>query len=873
MKQKLHKNDQLANRLVNYTLTAGALAGLTGNVAAQVSYSGPQDVTLNLGSTVSLDLDGDATFDFNFSLGYFSYGTTSSSFGVRYAVMMPATGAYSNSWIAGYTLSSRLMVMGLDDAGVIDSAAPGWTNTSGAAPLGAFGDRYFSYYGPSYTYIDVNGNFPGQTRFAGIRFMIGGNLHYGWLRVSLDSAVSELIIHDWAYETTPGAGIVTDGAGPVATLIPDVPPRTNIQEVNVNITFDEQANGLDISDFTVFNGTAQSLTEITPGLEYNLVVTAGVHGTVSVTLPEGVVTDMYGNGNEEYLTSWFYDDRIPTTTMTPEYGDYTNMPTQEVSIVFSEGVVALELSDFIITNGTAANLTELVIDTEFTVEITASAEGTVIVELPAGAVLDYGSNPNELVSIEWTYDATPPEVTLDVPEALSADQMQVVSITFNEEVEGFELGDIVVSNGSAANLIEVTPGLDYTVEVTAAADGEVIVEIPSAAVTDLASNENGANETSWIYDGTAPIVGLVSSLSGTTGEVMATITISANEPIVGLELGDLTVTNGTASNLVVVTPGLEYTVDVTATAGGAVSVELPVDAVTDEAGNGNALVSVNWTYDDTVPTAQLAAGAALTNLSVVTVSIDFSEEVSGLELTDFNVTNGTATNLVEVTAGLAYTVDVTATADGAVEVELIADAVEDASGNGNASVSVSWEYDGTAPSATVDAGGGATINDETTTISITFDEEVEGLELTDISVTNGTADNLVEVTAGTSYTVDITATAEGEVSVEVNAGAVTDAAGNENAAASDNYIYEIIEGLDSHLSDGIRIYPNPSEGMLNIELERESTIRILTTSGRLVIVKNLVTNEVLDMSNLSQGVYILQVENETGISYHRFTIK
>ena len=85
------------------------------------------------------------------------------------------------------------------------------------------------------------------------------------------------------------------------------------------------------------------------------------------------------------MSSWFYDDRPPTVTLANADGANTNVATQVVDIVFSEEVVGFVLGDVVVTNGTAANLVEVVANQEYTLEITATAEGAVTVELPDAA--------------------------------------------------------------------------------------------------------------------------------------------------------------------------------------------------------------------------------------------------------------------------------------------------------------------------------------------------------------------------------------------------------------------------------------------------------------------------------------------------------
>ena len=68
-------------------------------------------------------------------------------------------------------------------------------------------------------------------------------------------------------------------------------------------------------------------------------------------------------------------------------------------------------------------------------------------------------------------------------------------------------------------------------------------------------------------------------------------------------------------------------------------------------------------------------------------------------------------------------------------------------------------------------------------VTITFSEEVTGFAVGDITVGNGTAGNFATAD-NVVFTADITPTAAGTVTIDVAAGVCTDAAGNENEAAT-----------------------------------------------------------------------------------------
>ena len=293
---------------------------------------------------------------------------------------------------------------------------------------------------------------------------------------------------------------------------------------------------------------------------------------------------------------------------------------------------------------------------------------------------------------------------------------------------------------------------------------------------------------------------------------------------------------------------------------------------------------IDWAYEST-PDTEILAGdvgvpqalltpenAEITNVQTNTVTIKFNQEIQDLALEDFVVTNGTAANLTEVTAGIEYTIEVTATAEGEVTVELPAGAVTNVGAEDNLQATVSWEYDVTAPVATLNAD--ATTEESTATVTISFSEEITGLEAGDFSVTNGTADNLTEVTEGTEFTVDITASSGGEVTVELPAGAVSDMAGNENAIASISYTYSAgTTGLETHSEADIKLYPVPANDYIRVELANEATIHITDLNGRLILTREHVLNETIGLERMTSGLYLMHIETEQGIEVRKFSIE
>ena len=198
------------------------------------------------------------------------------------------------------------------------------------------------------------------------------------------------------------------------------------------------------------------------------------------------------------------------------------------------------------------------------------------------------------------------------------------------------------------------------------------------------------------------------------------------------------------------------------------------------AANSEAVVTIRASDLDT-PTVKLSTSAPDRVSGMFEVAIDFSESVTGFDMTDFALVNAIAGNLAG--SGASYTVEITPTGNGVVSIELPAASIEDAAGNANtASNTITRQADGTAPELTILLPDAETHG--AFTASFTFSEDVTGFELADISVTNGAVSAFAG--SGADYTVLVTPAAVGTVELRVGDGAGADAAGNTSLAAAAN---------------------------------------------------------------------------------------
>ncbi|NJM79827.1 MAG: S8 family serine peptidase [Flavobacterium sp.] len=92
----------------------------------------------------------------------------------------------------------------------------------------------------------------------------------------------------------------------------------------------------------------------------------------------------------------------------------------------------------------------------------------------------------------------------------------------------------------------------------------------------------------------------------------------------------------------------------------------------------------------------------------------------------------------------------------------------------------------------------------------------------------------------------------------------------------------IISGLNLSLSndefskDGLSIYPNPAENLLNIQSDFDfinAKVKIFDVSGKIVYSNNDFKDNIIDISNLLKGFYILEINNENKILTKKFIKK
>lgn len=397
---------------------------------------------------------------------------------------------------------------------------------------------------------------------------------------------------------------------------------------------------------------------------------------------------------------------------------------------------------------------------------------------------------------------TEAESALDVADSYAIDGASLSNVEWSSsptvELAALETPDPEVSksgvSGVSSSGTSTAPvgGAVEAAGVAGATGGWGALGFLAVGGVALAGSGGGSNDQSPV-DTTQPTLTISNNVntSTATGPVLYTFTFS--EPVTGFSASDITVTGGTQGTFTAVS-STSYTLSVVPTAGmaGTLNVSVASAAALDSAGNGSLSATASQAYDTvgavvdtTPPTLTLSDNAATTTVNgPVLYTFDFSEQVTGFDISKITVTGGVAGSLTQV-GQMQYTLLVTPNSGttGTINVSVAAGAVSDVSGNAStAAVSSSQAYDTTVV-VTDTAAPTLSITDDLTsatanapvTFTFTFNEAVQGFAASDITLTGGTAGTFTQISSNT-YTLVVTPNdnATGTLSASVAAGTVAD---------------------------------------------------------------------------------------------------
>jgi len=308
-------------------------------------------------------------------------------------------------------------------------------------------------------------------------------------------------------EPTPDADNtnIADLVQPTVTISSTANAATHVNPIPVTITFSESVSDFVLGDITLSGGSASNFSG--SGTTYTFDFAPSGQGTNFIDLAAGVAHDAAGNANAVATQlSFIYEVAAPTVSISSATSSVTNANPIPVTVTFSEPVTNFIVGDLTLSGGSANNFTGS--GTTYTFDFTPSGDGAKTVDIAATVAADEAGNTNTMApQFSRTYDGTAPTVTITSgANSVTTTSPIPVTITFNESVSAFVVGDISIGNGTAGNFSG--SGTTYTADITPTTDGAVTVDVSAGVAADTASNGNiVATQLSRFYDGLAPAPG------------------------------------------------------------------------------------------------------------------------------------------------------------------------------------------------------------------------------------------------------------------------------------------------------------------------------------------------------------------------------
>ena len=260
------------NNLKSYSALAGAFIA-SGAVNGQIQYVdiNPDIIVDNSTPSYNLDLNSDAIDDFQFNIAPIS-GTGTAYYGlVNFSYSgMGASLSGLNGGVNGYVNSSANtmnVAYALSYGNAINASGNFMSNGVLAADVNVV---ITGVYSGSMSY--QLGQFSGvNDAYVGVSFDIGGNTHYGWIRLDVASTADMITIKEYAYVQNANNGI---NAGQIVGLegIPTedkVQFYTSIDETKVNVTPDLLGSTLLVVDMAGNEVKSLTIEEIKTTLNYD----------------------------------------------------------------------------------------------------------------------------------------------------------------------------------------------------------------------------------------------------------------------------------------------------------------------------------------------------------------------------------------------------------------------------------------------------------------------------------------------------------------------------------------------------------------------------------------------------------------------------
>ncbi|MBX8486040.1 DUF4347 domain-containing protein [Pseudomonas cichorii] len=585
--------------------------------------------------------------------------------------------------------------------------------------------------------------------------------------------------------TTDSNNYAIDTVRPTSTIVVADNALAIGETSLVTITFSEAVTGFTNADLTVANGTLSAVSSSDGGITWTATLTPTANITSAsnvITLNNAGVTDQAGNAGTGVTTSGNYaiDSARPTASIVVTGGTLIAGDTPLVTITFSEAVTGFTNADLSVANGTLSTVSSSDGGITWTAILTPNinvADTTNLITLDNTGVTDLAGNTGTGTtnSNNYTIDTVRPTASVVVADtALRIGETSLVTITFSEAVNSFTNADLTVPNGTLSAVSSSDGGITWTAILTPNAnvsDTTNWITVDTTGVANASGNVGSEfpNSNNYAIDTVRPTATIVVADNALAMGETSLVTITFSEAVSGFTNADLNVANGTLSAVSSSDGGVTWTATLTPTANltsASNVITLNNAGVTDAAGNaGTGLTtSGNYAVDSERPTASIVvADSSLAVGETSLVTITFSEAVTGFTNADLTVPNGTLSAVSSSDGGITWTATFTPAAnssDTSNVISLNSAGVTDLAGNAGTGIvnSGNFTIDTRQPTATIVVADSALAIGESSLVTITFSEAVNGFTNADLTVANGTLSAVSSSDGGITWTATLTPT-------------------------------------------------------------------------------------------------------------------
>ncbi|WP_236212712.1 Ig-like domain-containing protein [Metapseudomonas otitidis] len=686
--------------------------------------------------------------------------------------------------------------------------------------------------------------------------------------------------------TTDSVNYAIDTQRPMGTIVVSDTVLKAGQTTTVTITFSEAVTGLTTADFSVANGTLSGLSSNDGGITWTATLTPSASAndpTNLITLDNTGYTDVAGNAGSGTTDSNNYaiDTQRPTATIVVTDTALKAGQGTTVTITFSEAVSGLTTADFSVANGSLSGLSSADGGITWTATLTPSAnvtDPTNLITLDNTGYTDAAGNTGigTTDSNNYAIDSVRPTATITVADtALSIGETTTVTISFNRAVTGLDIADFSVANGTLSGLSTSDGGLTWTATFTPGAnvsDATNVITLDNSGYIDAAGNTGTGTTDSVNYaiDTQRPTATIVVTDTVLKAGQTTTVTITFNEAVAGLTTADFSVANGTLSGLSSNDGGVTWTATLTPSNNITDTtnlITLDNTGYTDVAGNAGSGTtdSNNYAIDTQRPTATIVVtDTALKAGQGTTVTITFSEAVTGLGIGDFSVANGSLSGLSSADGGITWTATLTPSADVTDPTNLITldnTGYTDAAGNTGTGTTDSNNYaiDSRAPAVTSVSvpANGTYVAGNTLDFTVNFDEAVTvdtsgGTPRLAITLdTGGTVyANYVSGSGGTALVFRLTVASGQQDSNGIAVGASLDANGATLRDTAGNNAQTVLNNVGS--TAGVLV-DTAAPQVTNIAIDGTSPTRDTTLSFTVTFSENVSGVDLADFALATSG--------------------